>query len=728
MLSALSRLALKIVYFVFDHILRVKVRGLENVPHGERLVIVANHQSFLDAALFTRYLPGVLTFPINTYIAKQKWIQVALDIGGNKTFPLDPTNPLAIRALMKHLEANPHEQAVIFPEGRITVTGRMMKIYEGAGMIADKTGAKILPIRIEGAEFSTLSRLGGVVPRTWLPRITITVLPPMAVDVPPALKGRARRQAIGKRLEQVMVDAEMATRNLDRTLFEAMLDATRDFGMSYPLITDIERKPLTYRKLCIGSMVLGEKLAHYAPEGKYVGLMLPNSIGAVVSFFALQYTGRVPAMINFSAGAQAILAGCEAAQITTIFTSRRFVQLGKLETLIEHLRQKVSIVYLEDVRQDVSAADKLIGLARSFTLRRTYTPKTKPDDPAVVLFTSGSEGVPKGVVLSHKNLLANCYQAAATVDFSPADKMLNAMPMFHAFGLIPGTILPVLMGVKVFMYPSPLHFRIVPELAYDIGATLMFGTDTFLSRYGKYAHPYDFYRMRHIFAGAEKLKPETRQLWADKFGVRILEGYGATEASPVVAVNSPMACKHGTVGRLMPGMDFYLEPVKGVTDGKRLYIKGPNVMLGYLKVDNPGVIQPPVSKKGEGWYDTGDIVTIDDDGFITIKGRAKRFAKIAGEMVSLGAVEDALQTLWPDNRHAVVALPDDKRGEKLVLLTDHHKAKRAEIVEYAKKVGLAELYIPREVVHVDKLPLLGSGKPDYPAIQKVAESKLAKSK
>ena len=724
-MDLLSRLALKLLHFLFDYVLRVEVTGLENIPpEGEPVVIVANHQSFLDAALFTRYLPGTLTFPINTYIAKQKFIQFALKVGGNKTFALDPANPLAIRALIKHLEQNKNERCVIFPEGRITLTGRLMKIYDGPGLIADKTGAKLLPIRIDGAEFSKLSRLRYIAPSQWLPKIKITILPPVALTVDKKIKGRARRQALGKQLQDLMVNTEFSTRNLDRTLFEAMLDATQNFGMGYKLVTDIAREPLTYRKLCIGSHVLGGKLAHYTPEGKYVGLMLPNSVGAVVSFFALQYTNRIPAMINFSAGAKAILAGCEAAEVTTIFTSRRFVELGKLEPLIEQLRKKVSIVYLEDVREDVTAFDKISGLIKSFILPHSYTPKNKPDDPAVVLFTSGSEGVPKGVVLSHKNLLANCYQAAATIDFNPSDNMLNAMPMFHAFGLIPGTVLPVLMGVPVFMYPSPLHFRVVPELAYDIGATLMFGTDTFLSRYGKYANPYDFYRMRHVFAGAEKLRPETRQLWADKFGVRILEGYGATEASPVVAVNSPIACKHGTVGRLVPGMEHYLESVTGVTEGKRLFIKGPNVMVGYLKADKPGVLQPPSSKKGEGWYDTGDIVAIDEDGFVHIKGRAKRFAKIAGEMVSLGAVEEGVSILWPDDNHAVVTLPDEKRGEKLVLVTTNSKAKRADVVAHFKKLGLADLSVPREILPVTKLPLLGSGKPDYPAIGKLAEKEL----
>ena len=288
-----------------------------------------------------------------------------------------------------------------------------------------------------------------------------------------------------------------------------------------------------------------------------------------------------------------------------------------------------------------------------------------PDEPAVVLFTSGSEGMPKGVALSHANVLANREQVAARIDFSSQDMILNALPLFHSFGLTTGTLLPLLSGMRTFFYPSPLHYRIVPEIAYDVNATLLFGTNTFLAGYARFAHPYDFYSVRYAFAGAEKLKDETRRVWTDKFGVQVFEGYGTTETSPVLAANTPIDMRAGTVGRFLPGIEYALDPVPGV-EGGRLSVRGPNVMLGYLKHDKPGVIQPPATERGAGWYDTGDIVTIDADGFVTIQGRAKRFAKIGGEMISLAAVEELAARAWPDAQHAVrqlARLPEGRAAD-----------------------------------------------------------------
>ncbi|MBV8122300.1 MAG: AMP-binding protein, partial [Alphaproteobacteria bacterium] len=336
----------------------------------------------------------------------------------------------------------------------------------------------------------------------------------------------------------------------------------------------------------------------------------------------------------------------------------------------------------------------------------------KPDDPAAILFTSGSEGTPKGVVLSHRNMLTNAAQAAARIDFGRTDKVFNALPVFHAFGLTVGLVLPVVSGVPVFLYPSPLHYRIVPELVYGANATIMFGTDTFLSGYARAAHPYDFRSVRYVLAGAEPVKEATRRVWAEKFGLRILEGYGVTETAPALALNTPMFNRFGTVGRLLPGIKARLEPVPGVDEGGRLYVRGPNVMLGYLKADNPGVLQPPE----EGWHDTGDIVAIDRDGFVTIKGRAKRFAKIGGEMISLAAIETLASELWPDALSAVVSQPDPRRGERLVLVTEQRGATRAALQAHARAKGASDLMVPAEVMIVDKLPLLGSGKPDFPAV------------
>jgi len=390
--------------------------------------------------------------------------------------------------------------------------------------------------------------------------------------------------------------------------------------------------------------------------------------------------------------------------------------MGELQETIAVLSESAEVVYLEDIRAEISLLDKLKGMLMTPFARSIHRKQdVSANDPAVVLFTSGSEGTPKGVVLSHGNLLSNRAQLSARIDFTASDTVFNALPMFHSFGLTGGTLLPILSGTKTFLYPSPLHYRVVPPLVYDSNATIMFGTDTFLSGYARVADPYDFYSLRYVFAGAEKVKDETRRTWADKFGLRILEGYGATETSPVIAVNTPMHFKAGTVGRVLPGIDCELQPVPGIEKGGRLIVTGPNVMLGYLRAENPGVLERAEGQR----YDTGDIVSIDTEGFVTIEGRAKRFAKIAGEMISLTAVEGLAQQAWPGQQHAVVSIPDDRKGEQLVLVTDHAEAAREDFSRIAKQEGVSELMVPKDIRHVDEVPVLGTGKVDYVAVQKL---------
>jgi acyl-[acyl-carrier-protein]-phospholipid O-acyltransferase/long-chain-fatty-acid--[acyl-carrier-protein] ligase len=281
-----------------------------------------------------------------------------------------------------------------------------------------------------------------------------------------------------------------------------------------------------------------------------------------------------------------------------------------------------------------------------------------------------------------------------------------------------GTLLPMLSGIKTFLYPSPLHYRIVPPLVYDTDATILFGTDTFLTGYARVAHPYDFYSLRYVFAGAEKVKEETRRNWADKFGLRILEGYGATETSPVITANTPMHFKPGTVGRFMPGMGYELEPIPGIDGGGKLIVTGPNIMLGYLRAETAGMLEPAVNRR----YDTGDIVSIDMEGFVTIQGRIKRFAKIAGEMVSLGAVEGYAAETWPGHAHAAVSIPDARKGEQLVLVTDRPDADRRDLLEYAKREDVSELMVPKDIRIVDAVPVLGTGKTDYVSVKAMVEN------
>jgi acyl-[acyl-carrier-protein]-phospholipid O-acyltransferase / long-chain-fatty-acid--[acyl-carrier-protein] ligase len=688
---------------------RLEVRGLENLDKaGGNAIIALNHVSFLDGAVALAILTKEPVFAVDREFSQRWWVRPL--IGLTRAMALDPARPLATRTLIQAVKNG--ETLVIFPEGRITVTGQLMKVYDGAALIAEKSGAMVVPVRIEGLEATIFSRLSRAqVRRRWFPKVTVTVLEPVRLTVDDGLKGKARRQAAGAVLYQIMSDLIFRTTPTDRTIVEAVVDAARVHGWGRVAVEDPVTGKLSYRKLLIAARVLAGKLTPLAGSGEAVGVMLPNANGATATLLGMMSAGRVPAMINFSAGAANIEAACTTAAIGTIVTSRAFVERARLDKLVDALSETLRIVYLEDLRQTVSLADKLRALVR---YRRPVVPR-KPDEPAAILFTSGSEGTPKGVVLSHRNMLTNAAQAAARIDFGRTDKVFNALPVFHAFGLTVGLVLPVVSGVPVFLYPSPLHYRIVPELVYGANATILFGTDTFLSGYARAAHPYDFRSVRYVLAGAEPVKEATRRLWSEKFGLRILEGYGVTETAPALALNTPMFNRFGTVGRLLPGIEARLEPVPGVEEGGRLFVRGPNVMLGYLKADNPGVLVPPE----EGWHDTGDIVAIDRDGFVTIKGRAKRFAKIGGEMISLAAIDTLAAELWPDVQSAVVTEADPRRGERLVLVTEQKGAARAAFQAYSRTKGASDLMVPADIIIIDKLPLLGSGKPDLVSVARL---------
>ncbi len=425
-------------------------------------------------------------------------------------------------------------------------------------------------------------------------------------------------------------------------------------------------------------------------------------------------------MLNYKAGAAGMQDACTAASIRTIFSSRVFIEQAKLEADVAALRG-VEILYLEDLRPAMSVGDKLWVLF-GMLFPRLMEKRAEPESTAVVLFTSGSEGKPKGVVLSHRALLSNIAQIRSIIDFSAEDKVLNALPIFHSFGLTGGALLPIMTGMNLFLYPTPLHYRVIPEIAYDRSCSVMFGTSTFLANYAKYAHPYDFYRLRYVVAGAEKLSKSVRSLWFEKFGIRILEGYGATETAPVLAVNTPMAYRTGTVGQLLPGIEHRLIPVPGIANGGMLHVRGPNVMSGYYRYDNPGQLQPPSSDAGEGWYETGDVVSIDEEGFVSIVGRVKRFAKIAGEMVSLEVVEKLATQASPASVHGASTQPDGTRGEAVVMFTTDNALTRDKLSEVARKLGIPELAVPRKIQRVDALPLLGTGKTDYVALKRMAEA------
>jgi acyl-[acyl-carrier-protein]-phospholipid O-acyltransferase/long-chain-fatty-acid--[acyl-carrier-protein] ligase len=705
-----------ILQILFRTFFRANVKGLEHLATaGPRALIVANHLSFLDAVMLAAFLPGRATFAVNTAISKKWWmrpVMVTLDL-----IAIDPGNPLAVRVLIDRLKQDTH--VVIFPEGRISITGSLMKVYEGPALIADKANAPLVPIRLEGFQFTIFSKVKTLFRAQLFPKLSMTVCAPTRLTVSPEARGKKRREQLGAALHDLMTTLIFETNERGPTLLHALRKAGAAVGDKTIIAKDPLGGSVTVRGLLLKSFLLSRALPKSDQNESALGVLLPSGVPALVLFFAAHWASRVPAMLNFSHTAEQLEATCTLSKLTSVITSRRFVAMAKLEERIQRLSSiGVTAIYLEDIGKSISFGDKLFGtilfyarLLRAWISGSDALPG-KADDSAVILFTSGSEGTPKGVVLSHANLLANVDQVTSTIPLLPTDRVFNALPMFHSFGLTGATLMPILKGTPVFLYPSPLHYRAIPELVYDEAATILFGTPTFLSGYAKKAHPYDFFSVRYVFSGAERLSDAVRMTYQERFGIRIFEGYGATETAPALAVNSPFHNKRGTVGRLLPGIDRRLESVPGITEGGRLWVKGPNIMKGYLRIENPGVLQP----LSDGWYDTGDIVAIDEHGFVSIKGRAKRFAKIGGEMVSLTAIEQALESAWPGSLNAVVSLPDPRKGERLVLMTSFKEASREKVMAELRGRGLPELAIPREIVIRGVLPLLGSGKVDIQAV------------
>ena len=702
-----------VLTFIVRALFRIKVIGEFKQEDG-RTVIIVNHQSFLDGLIVGLVLPISPIFIINTDIASHPLVRIFLSL--SDYLVIDPSKPMAIKTIIRLIENG--RPVVIFPEGRITTTGSLMKIYEGSAFVAVKAEASVVPIVIQGANFSHLSRMPLGHPRHWFPQITLTYYPPTHLQTSQEGTSRQRRTQSGEAMRILMQRCIYESRKIN-DLFGTFLDAISAYGASRKIVEDTKQVEYTYRQLLMISLGLGRLVARYSREDEDIGVLMPTAVATLALILGLSKEKRIPAMLNFTAGVDGLQNALIGAKIRTIITSQAFVDQAKLAPKLEAL-VNVKIIYLEELRNELKLWDKLAIFFNSLPYSRIQYHHQDPKAPAVVLFTSGTEGKPKGVVLSHEAILANIFQIRSIVDFSTQDKMLNALPIFHSFGLTAGSLLPILSGMRLFLYPSPLHYRVIPEIAYDRSCTVLLGTSTFLSNYAKKANPYDFYRLRYVIAGAEKLSDSVRELWCDKFGLRIFEGYGATETAPVIAVNTPMAYRRGTVGQLLPGIEYKLISVAGIEEGGVLHVKGDNVMSGYYRSEHPGELEPPVSNAGEGWYDTGDIVTVDHEGFIRIVGRVKRFAKVAGEMISLESVEKLALSVSPTFSHASSSQNDQLRGEAIVLFTTDPSLARDILVQGARTQGYPEIAIPRKIVHVDAIPLLGTGKTDYVTLKTMA--------
>ena len=513
--------------------------------------------------------------------------------------------------------------------------------------------------------------------------------------------------------------AKRVERRSRRSIFQAYLESARKNGAKAVAVTDGDGKDFTFQEMTRAAFALGGALGRMTNKSEAVGILLPSGAGAMIALFALLSRGRVPAMLNFTAGSKNLLSACKTAQVSRIVTAKKFIELAGLQKLIDELTGAVDIIYLEDVKEQIKPQDKALAIVGPI-LPSLLSATPDPESTGVILFTSGTEGVPKGVVLSHRNIVANIEQISAHVELEPTDKFFNPLPTFHCYGLTAGALWPILNGHPVVFHPSPLQTKIIPKRIFETGSTVLFATDTFLSQYMRASEDGGMSSLRLAVCGAERVRDETRQAAEKRFGFEVLEGYGVTEAAPVIAANQPGDIRSGTVGKLLPGIEPRIDPVEGLENAGRLFVRGLNVMKGYLSADNPGVLKP----LEDGWHDTGDIVHIDEHGYMSIRGRLKRFAKIGGEMVSLAVVENCASAVWPDNMHAAAILPDPKKGEQVVLVTDRKDAPRSLLLSWAQSHGVPEIAVPKKIVEVDEVPVLGTGKTDFLAVKTLAENAL----
>ena len=703
--------------FLLQVLFRFRAYDTDALKTPGPVLLIPNHLSWLDWLFLWVCLDEDWKFVTSSIAAQTSWLHRKLMIN-HYTLPIDTNSPYAVKRMAEFLKGG--GRLVLFAEGRLSRTGTLMKLFDGTGFLIFKTRAKVITAYLRGAGCLLFSPNPGW--KKCFPKVTAhfsATLP--APELGDTSTGRARALLTNWLRDQMVrqqFEVEMA--------FGAqnVLSAVAESARKHPghiILEDATTQTLTYRKLMVGADVLAHALRGTVSGGERVGLLMPNVNATPVVILALWSLGKVPAVLNFSMGTPTMLACAELAGLKHIVTSRAFLERAKLN-VDDFVKAGIRLIYLEDVRASISGSRKFLTLLRHVFLQPSaFSLQPSVSSTAVIVFTSGSEGVPKGVELTHGNILANIRQMLAVTDITDGDRLFNCLPLFHSFGLTAGAFLPLVRGIYVFLYPSPLHYRNVPSALYDRNCTVFISTNTFLNGYARKAHPYDFRSIRYLFAAAEKLQEATALAWSQKYGVRILEGYGATECAPCLSVNTPLEPRYGSVGRLLPDMEYKLEPVEGVAEGGRLFVRGPNVMKGYLNAEANAKFQAL-----GGWYDTGDIVSVDAEGYLHILGRMKRFAKVSGEMVSLTAVEDALAGAFPHYglhcQIAIITRPEENKGEALIAVTNEPKLTLDEIRDAIKARGLTNLSVPREIKVVKEIPKLGTGKVNHRELQTQMES------
>lgn len=695
---------------------RLEIQGGHHIPAKGGGVVVGNHVSYADAFLIGAATPRYVRWILWKTLYDIKFLTPVFEL--LRTVPIDLSRPRdAVATLVFcRAEVEAGELAGIFPEGQITRTGHLLPFKRGYERIAESKSGKqfpIIPAWIEGLWGHPLSMKGGKLGGAWdrfRPKVKVLVGPPVYGPIAPeALRARVMELA-----SQAATDKREAHDTLGRHFVTA---ARKQWGSL--AVADSFGKELTFGKALIGAQLLRRWLDRHAPNQPMIGLLLPNSVGTALANLAVSLSGRTAVNLNFTAGPASMASAIAQCEIQTVLTSKLFLTKQRIEPM-------PGAVYIEELLPKFSGMEKAIAFLQARFMPAGMLAKGHTDDVAAVIFSSGSTGEPKGVELTHWNLLSNMEAVGQVYPVSPADVMLGILPFFHSFGFTYNLWFPLLNRFPVIFHPNPSDAKTIGELSEKYGATFLLSTPTFASTYTRKCTKEQFSKLRYVLVGAEKLRPAVAQQFEEKFGVRMNEGYGCTEMAPVVSVNGPdfisddpdqssqLGAKAESVGRPLPGVSLRfvdpatLEPVPYGQEGL-LLVKGPSRMRGYLK-------QPERTAKAliDGYYNTGDMARLDDEGFLFITGRLSRFSKIGGEMVPHLKIEECLQEIMGEATNIVLGIPDAQRGERLVVLHTSKDLTPAAMIEQLDNAGLPALWIPKpnQFFLVESIPTLGTGKTD----------------
>jgi acyl-[acyl-carrier-protein]-phospholipid O-acyltransferase/long-chain-fatty-acid--[acyl-carrier-protein] ligase len=732
-LYLLPDFVVRFILWIFTHTLyRIRIVGENNIPLRGPALLVSNHVSFVDALLIGASVPRFIRFMLDREYYDIRWLNWLFRL--MKSIPISVSKPRdivhALQSARKELEQG--QVVCIFAEGAITRLGHILPFKRGFEKIVEGTNFPIIPVHLDQLWGSIFSFKEG---RFFWKRPKLTPYPvtvSFGAPLPSTATVPEVRQAVLE-LESQAFDYRRATQGLLHTRF--IRTAKRHwFSFCLADTTGIE---LSFGKALIGSMLLGRWLRQHAANDSTIGIVLPASAGGALTNIAVFLAGKVPVNLNFTAGQEAMNTAIQQCGINRIITSRLFLSKANVPEI-------PGMVFLEEIRKSFTPLRKLLTFISAFflpsrVLEHRYSKSQKNRELATIIFSSGSTGTPKGVMLSHRNILANIESVCQVIHFSRSDKVMGVLPFFHSFGFSISLWLPLIVGFGAVYHPNPMDAKTIGETVQKYRATILISTPTFYAGYMRRCTAEEFATLRYVIAGAEKLRQQIREGFKEKYGMELLEGYGCTELAPVVSVNLPDVVeapepqtghKPGTVGHPIPGVAVKaVDPDTGhsLPPGQEgmLIANGANRMLGYLG-------QPELTEQSlrDGWYVTGDIGSLDEDGFITITDRISRFSKIGGEMVPHMVIEEAINKLLGEAASVVTAVPDEQRGEKLIAFYTRNGMAADELWEKLNQSDLPKLWIPKRdnIYSIDSIPVLGSGKIDLKNVKRLAVQKAGAKK